>query len=365
MSKISGYIIALAITAAILFLVWYFSDIVAYIVIAAVLAIVGHPLVSIIDRVRIGSFQFPRYISALLTLMAIWAAVALVFVIFVPLIFAKAEQISTTNIADVVESFKAPLASIDVWVRDMFSIRESEISVVNSISNHVGTVLNFEFINRMLTSVATTVIDIIIAIFSISFITFFFLKDENLFVNMVSALFPPKYEQNIHNAMESVTQLLMRYFRGIVTESSIMTIIVTTGLTLWGIPLQDSMLIGFCTGLLNVIPYIGPLIGICLGIFLGVMSGVPASMSVTFMMACIAGTILCAQLIDNIVLQPILYAKNASAHPLEIFIVILIAGSIAGVLGMLLAIPSYNVIRVFAKEFFYRFSVVQKLTSKI
>ena len=53
------------------------------------------------------------------------------------------------------------------------------------------------------------------------------------------------------------------------------------------------------------------------------------------------------------------------AHPLEIFIVILIAGSLAGIVGMLLAIPSYTVLRVFAKEFFSQFRLVQKLTEKI
>lgn len=72
-----------------------------------------------------------------------------------------------------------------------------------------------------------------------------------------------------------------------------------------------------------------------------------------------------AQLIDNIVLQPILYSNRVKAHPLEIFIVLLIAGSVAGVVGMLLAIPSYTVIRVFAKEFFNNFRLVQKLTENI
>ncbi|HNV51901.1 MAG TPA: AI-2E family transporter, partial [Tenuifilaceae bacterium] len=57
--------------------------------------------------------------------------------------------------------------------------------------------------------------------------------------------------------------------------------------------------------------------------------------------------------------------NSVKAHPLEIFIVLLIAGSVAGILGMLLAIPCYTVIRVFAKEFFNNFRVVQKLTEKI
>ena len=107
-----------------------------------------------------------------------------------------------------------------------------------------------------------------------------------------------------------------------------------------------------------------PIIGIAIGIFIGVV-GSTSDLSVFALMLRIAGTILFAQGVDNFILQPLLYSNRAKAHPLEIFLVILIAGSMAGVLGMLLAIPAYNVIRVFAKEFFYNFRVVQKLTEKI
>lgn len=365
MSKMSRYIIALVVTAVILFLVWFFSNIVAYIVVSAVIAIIAKPLVNLVTGLKVGRVCVPKWAGALITLIAVWGIIALLFAVFVPLIFAKANQISTSNISDTVAALKEPLASVDLWIKNMFAIGSSDFSIVDATTNQLGSVFNIEFINKMVTSVATTVIDIVIAAFSISFITFFFLKEEDLFRDMVVAVFPQKHEQKIINVIESVTNLLMRYFRGIVTESSIMTAIVTIGLSLFGIPLQDALLIGLCTGLLNVIPYLGPIIGICVGIFLGVVGGAPASMTLVFMMTCIAGTILFAQLVDNLILQPVLYAKNAKAHPLEIFIVILMAGSIAGVVGMLLAIPSYNVIRVFAKEFFNKFSVVQKLTSKI
>ena len=63
--------------------------------------------------------------------------------------------------------------------------------------------------------------------------------------------------------------------------------------------------------------------------------------------------------------QPTLYSERVKAQPLEIFLVILIAGSLAGVIGMLLAIPLYTVLRVFAKEFFSQISLVRKLTEKI
>jgi predicted PurR-regulated permease PerM len=63
--------------------------------------------------------------------------------------------------------------------------------------------------------------------------------------------------------------------------------------------------------------------------------------------------------------QPIIYSKSVKAHPLEIFIVILIGGSLGGIVGMLIAVPSYTLLRVIAREFFYKFRVVEKLTRDI
>ena len=76
-------------------------------------------------------------------------------------------------------------------------------------------------------------------------------------------------------------------------------------------------------------------------------------------------TLLAIKGMDDFVLQPSLYSERVKAHPLEIFLVILVAGSLAGIWGMLLAIPSYTVLRVFAKEFFSQFRLVRQLTDKI
>ena len=82
-------------------------------------------------------------------------------------------------------------------------------------------------------------------------------------------------------------------------------------------------------------------------------------------LAKLLGVILTAHFIDNNLLVPLIYSKSVKAHPLEIFFVIIMGGSLAGLIGMLLAIPVYTVLRVIAKEFFQQFRVVQKLTAKI
>ena len=366
MSKIYRYIVAGAITATVLFLVWYFSAVVAYILTSAVLAMIGKPMTDMLCRIHIGrtKIPFPKWLAALCTLLTIWIVIVGIFALFVPIVFQKINEFSALDIPHIINSFHEPLMSFEHFIKHTFALDDDSFSIITAISDQIKPLFDVNVINKLLSSIVNTVSDAVIAAFSISFITFFFLKESSLFYDMVIIMFPKKYEENISRALNSTTNLLTRYFTGIVIESALMTLIVSLGLLLWGLPGHDVLVIGLMVGILNVIPYVGPTIGIALGIFIGVTSGYP-DMSGSITAIKIAGTILFAQGIDNFVLQPVLYSNRAKAHPLEIFLVILIAGSLAGVLGMLLAIPAYNVIRVFAKEFFNNFRVVQKLTEKI
>jgi len=71
------------------------------------------------------------------------------------------------------------------------------------------------------------------------------------------------------------------------------------------------------------------------------------------------------QMIDNFILQPNIFSKSVKAHPLEIFLIVLIGAKIGGILGMVIAIPAYTVVRVLLKVFFSEFEVVKKMTASI
>mgnify|MGYP002519442002 FL=1 len=128
--------------------------------------------------------------------------------------------------------------------------------------------------------------------------------------------------------------------------------------------------IAFLTGLLNIIPYVGPLFGGILGTLLAIIvkysSAVPVGLEIGFgWFVIILIAIFCfTQLIDNFLYQPIIYSSSIKAKPLEIFIVLLIAGHIAGPLGMIIAIPSYTAIRVIAFRFFGHIKAIQRLQNK-
>jgi predicted PurR-regulated permease PerM len=136
------------------------------------------------------------------------------------------------------------------------------------------------------------------------------------------------------------------------------------GLSIAGIGFSHAVLIGLVSGILNVIPYIGPIIGVIFGLCVGVATHVEMD-PYTVMLPAVVYTgvvMVITQVIDNVVLQPLIYGNSVHAHPLEIFLVILAAGHVAGIAGMILAIPVYTVLRVVSREFFSKYKLVKSLT---
>lgn len=250
------------------------------------------------------------------------------------------------------------------YLHELFALPDERFSLTDSLIQWLRSVFDYETINTAFSSIVSLTLAAAVAFFSVSFITFFFLKDEALFLTMLKAPFPERVHGNIERAISSSSQLLVRYFTGILSESGVLMLVISVALLLFGMRTQDAFFIGLVMGVMNVVPYAGPLIGGVMSVFMGVVTPIEG-MTTGHTMLVIAGTLLIIKGFDDFVLQPSLYSERVKAHPLEIFIVILIAGSLAGVVGMLLAIPSYTVLRVFAKEFFSQFRLVRKLTRKI
>ena len=358
------FIAGAAVAAAVLFLVWYFSSIVVYILISAVLAVMGNPLVKRLAALHIKGWKVPRWLAALVTLIVIWVVLATLCSLFVPLVFNKIYQLSNLDFAAVVQSIEEPIAQAQGYLHEFFAVPESTFSLSEALASALKQIIDIESLNSVFSSIVNVVLSSVIAIFSITFITFFFLRDEGLFYAMVTAMFPERYHENITRALDSVTLLLARYFTGILSESLMLMVAVSLTMMAFGMKAADAAFIGLVMGVMNVVPYAGPLIGGIVSVFVGIVTPI-GGMTVGHTAFVIAGSLLILKGIDDFVLQPTLYSERVKAHPLEIFLVILIAGSLAGILGMLLAIPSYTVLRVFAKEFFSQFRLVRKLTEKI
>ncbi len=345
-------------------IIWFFSNIVIYILISYVFSLIGHPLVNYLGKIKIRTYQIPKSIRSFITIIMIWALFFMFFRTFIPLAAHQANELSKIDVSSLVAQFEQPIKEVQEFINQIH-IANKKISFESFISNKASSLLNTTSITFFLGSIASIVGNIAIAFIAISFITFFFLKDEKLFIEGIMLFIPERYKEKIMHVLFSTKKLLTRYFIGIVLQISGIILLITLGMTIIGVDFKNGLVIGLLAGIFNVIPYLGPIIGTTVGILLGMATQFNQEPDLFPFIGYMLIVFICVQVIDNLVFQPFIYSSSVHAHPLEIFLVILIAGSMAGIIGMLLAIPIYTIIRVIAKEFFSNFEIVQKITHKL
>lgn len=368
MNKLAKYIIICAVTAAILYIAWYFSNILSCILVSAILALIGKPIVRSLTSVKIGKVKVSPSIAALVTLVLLASILTGLILFIIPLAGRIVSEMSLINLDEINTKLAAPLYKYNVMLHEMFPTMDKNITIETMLMGQVREIFSFDLFTGAFSSVTSFLVRAVVDAFTIIFVTFFFLKDNNTFTNMVLLFVPQKYEQATRRAIESVNNLLIRYFTGISIEIIFITILNTIGLKfIGGVYFQMAVVLAFLSGVLNVIPYIGPLVAGIFGTVMGLISLYSAGADPAFWgtIITLAAIFAVTHLIDVFIFQPYIYSNSVKAHPLEIFLVILIAGNVAGIVGMLIAIPAYTVIRVFAREFFYKFTVVQKLTDKM
>lgn len=368
MNKLSRYVLVAAVMALVAFLAWYFSSVLVYIVISVVISLLGKPLVRYLRQLKFGRFVVPAPLAGFVALIAILGILIGFFVFLTPMVVSLFQQIHGLNLDSLVHETTGPLGELDATLKALIPSLPEDFSVVSSVMGTIRESVSFSMLSGVLGGAASFLMDFAIGLFSVIFISYFFLLDENTFARMLQALVPDKYEQNISRALDSINNLLVRYFLGISLETILITVLNTAGLYyIAGLDFSMSVVLAFISGVVNVIPYVGPLTGGAFGTVIGFVSQynqlTDTSMGLYFLT--LVAIFVVTHLVDVFVFQPYIYANSVKAHPLEIFIVILLAANIGGILGMLVAIPSYTVLRVFAAEFLSQFKLVQRLTDHI
>ena len=362
--KLAGYIIKLGGLAMVLALCWYFKNVLIYIIVAFVVSMIGRPLMQLMRRIKIKGKSAPDWLLAVLTILLIFFFLTMIVTQMIPLVSGIVKEASAIEASSYFDS--NPIDKLSEWLVGMFPNLGDDFDLSALILGKMRELVDFGKVSGIVGSVASMVTSAFIALFAVVFISFFFLKEEGLFGRIICAFVPDKHELTLNKTMSEIKQLLSRYFAGLVIE--MLGVALVDFLGLWLIARLDfsyAIGIGFIAGILNVIPYVGPLIGDAIGIVFGIIlklgTGAGLNVNVWVFALIILIIMLAAQLIDNFIYQPLIYSTSIKAHPLEIFIVLLMAGHIGGTVGMLVAIPAYTVVRVVAIRFFYRYKVIQRL----
>lgn len=348
-------------TLLMLWLAWYFKAVIGYVLIAGILSLIGQPLIVFLSRVEVKGHRVPPAVSALLTMFTILGVLFGAAAMFIPMVVHEAKRLSRISPEEVLAGLQGPVRSAQQLV-DSFSVGSDPVNVEQLLKDQMVSMFDFDAITRSFNYAVGVTGDVFIGMFAICFITFFFLKDRHLLRSIIMVLVPSGHEVRFARVLSKSKELLTRYFIGIIIEMSIVMTVISIGMSILGV--RNAVLIGFVGGLFNIIPYLGPMIGAALGISIGIAtnSGDLMTAGLLGLMGRMLIVYAVAQLLDNMVLQPLIYSQSVKAHPLEIFIIIIMAGNVAGIIGMIAAIPTYSIFRVFAGEFLVQFKLFRSLS---
>ncbi|MBO4655631.1 MAG: AI-2E family transporter [Bacteroidales bacterium] len=351
-TKIIAIILFLTILAAVC---WYFSNIIIYLFIALLLSLAGRPIVKLLCKIRIGKLTFPRPLAAIIAMAAMIGIFWGILAVLTPLISQEIKNLTSIDPQVLADGYDRFLSKFESFAsRHGLDVTATEISegIVLQLQGFVRK-LDIGFIFSDLVGI---IAGVFVAVFAILFLTYFSLSDDGIILKTAKKLFPVKLRNNFDNIVSSTRTQIVHYFGGVFIEMCIVGLINGVACYFLGVP--DAVLIGVLSGMLNIIPYLGPLISVCLNVIISCTSMIPmspAGIDVLYNILKVVATFISAQLIDNFILQPFIYGKSVHAHPLEIFIVIMAAAQIGGVVGMIFAVPVYSLLRIVLKEFFGKY----------
>jgi predicted PurR-regulated permease PerM len=346
----------LLLASLLLYFLYQIQNVLIYIVTSLILTLIGIPILDFFKK----RLKFKHTIATIVVL-SIYIFMILGFaMMFVPLIISQGQNLSLLDTNEIQKNFLLLFNQIN----DYLEQHHIDTSTLFDIKNF-KSVFNFNLIPNFLNSVIGTISNFGMGLGSVLFITFFFLKDKSLFLKGAKLLIPDTHEEKILNSLEKINLLLSRYFIGLLLQLFIVFVLYTIVLFIFGIP--NVFIIAFLCAVLNIIPYIGPLIASVLAAILTMISNLGNDFQTEILPTTIYVLIgfWIVQIIDNNLSQPIIFSKSVSSHPLEIFLVILIAGFSFGILGMIIAVPLYTIIKVICKEFFPNNEFIQLLTKNI
>lgn len=339
-----------------IYFLYLIQSIVIYLVVALILTLIGNPILDFFKK----RLKFKHTLATITTLFIFVLFITGFVLMFIPLISSQGENLSLLKTAEIEKNITELLNQTSVFLESHHIDSEKVIKEANITSK-----INFNFIPDFLNIVLGTISSFGIGLASVLFITFFFLKDRLLFIEGAKKMIPDSQEDKILNSVHKINHLLSRYFIGLLLQLFIVFLLYLIVLLIFGIP--NLFIIAFLCAVLNIVPYIGPLIASVLAAILTMLSNLGNDFQTEILPTTIYVLIgfWIVQIIDNNLSQPLIFSKSVSSHPLEIFLVILIAGFLSGILGMVIAVPLYTILKVIGKEFFPENKLIQLLTKNI
>jgi len=311
-----------------------------------VIASILRPLVERIYNTQFFNYHIPRFLSIFIAYGVLAGVLSLFVVLFIPLINDQVQILSGIDYNQLTSDGLQPFENLEeLLIEQGFTDKPSGF-MVNSLQENITTAISEIQFSNILNYILSFTSSFFIGLLAIVFITFFLLYEKGLLRNSIISMIPNKYFEVSIAGLNKIERLLSNYLLGLLFQMFSIFSIAAIGLSIMGV--KYALTIALFAAVANLIPYAGPILGSAFGIIVGLSTDGDLINSNDYfvMVAKIVSVFTIVQLTDNIVLQPLIFSKSVKVHPLEIFVIIFAGASLAGIPGMIAAIPTYTIIRV-------------------
>ena len=319
----------------------FFQTLFAPFLIAGFLFYLLNPLVKMLMKIKIKKFKVKRPLAIAIVFLLLVSVLGLVISFFIPRLI---EQIKSLVIG-----LPGYLSELQRFLTNLFNnshidwLQKVDLhSYMNKFEGSLTSILK-KFILSLTTSLGSvigTITSVTVTLVTVPFILFYMLKDGEKLVPTVEKFFPEHSRSKVARLLHEMSATLSRYISGQMIECLFVGTFSAIGYSMTGIPY--ALLVGLFAGITNIIPYLGPYIGLMPALFLAFSKSLPTVFWV--IVVCIV-----VQQLDGNLVYPNVIGKSLHLHPLTIIIILLVAGNIAGLLGMILGVPLYAVTKVVVK----------------
>jgi len=316
------------------YLSYFFAYIFGIVFISVLLATLFDPLIAFVE-----SKGIKRLYSTLIVFFGIIIAFYFVLASFIPKLVMQFDSFIQTfrniSLQENITVFENQIRNYFPFLPDGFLTHRLEIIVVKGIEESIST------IGAGFTGLFAFVALLVI----IPFTTFFIAKDKNVLLKGIVSIFPNRYFEMSYSILRRVTDKLTQYVRGWIIDAAFVGIACGLGFSIIGI--ENSIILGFIAGIGHLIPYLGPVIGGIPALLISIVQfGNLSALPLIIIL------VLVIYAIDNGFVQPYVFSKKVDIHPLLIILMIIAGSELAGIIGMLFAVPTVTIIRTAIKEYY-------------
>jgi predicted PurR-regulated permease PerM len=333
--KFLRLLIAIIVLIVIGWLLYSLSTVITILLLSALISYILDPIASYLEAKGI-----TRIYATVTIFLIFFMTIGATSWIFLPGLFSELFTLQqnlsledTSSLTERIESFiSANLGFINV----------KSLDIAGKVGNGVS------MLTDELLAILGGLISFISIVIIVPFVVFFLLKDGRKMKKAFIHLIPNRYFEMTLNVLHKIDQQLGWYLRGQFTEAFVVGVLSV--IALWLLDIQYFIIIGLFAGLANMVPYVGPVAGAVPAIAVTIINGNEPIKIIYIVLAFAV-----VQLLDNILLQPMVLSKSVHLHPLIIVFAVLIGGQFFGLLGMLLAVPAAGIIKVTSSELYQGF----------